>query len=209
MTACARHVAVPALLHRPAPDVAPALIGWELHAHGVRARIVETEAYQGEDDRACHASRGRTPRAQVLWAAPGTLYCYLCYGMHVLLNLVCDHPGRPAAVLVRAVEVMDGWPLACRRRDQRPRDPRTLANGPGKVAQVFDLRLSANGRVLGGRGCPLTLRPPTRPPVALRCGARVGVDYAGTPWAAMPWRWWEVGFPVVGVPSRAAASSTG
>jgi DNA-3-methyladenine glycosylase len=176
--------------------VAPQLIGCELVAHGVRGRIVETEAYQGEDDKACHAARGRTKRADVLYREPGTVYLYLVYGLHVLLNLVCDRADAPAAVLIRAVEIVDGEELARQRRRQPAGDARRLANGPGKVCEALALDLAANGTRLGRRGCPLRLLPPTRPPAALAVGARVGVAYAGPGWADRPWRWWEAGFPV-------------
>ena len=88
-------------LSRPAPEVAPGLLGWRLTAHGVSGIIAETEAYQGEEDLACHAAKGRTPRTATLYAAPGTIYVYLCYGMHHLLNLVTDREGVPSAVLIR------------------------------------------------------------------------------------------------------------
>nr|MBA3707541.1 DNA-3-methyladenine glycosylase [Planctomycetota bacterium] len=84
----------------PAPQLAPLLIGCAIEAHGVAGTIVETEAYQGEEDQACHACRGLTPRTATLYREPGTLYVYLCYGMHHLLNIVCDRDGAPAAVLI-------------------------------------------------------------------------------------------------------------
>jgi DNA-3-methyladenine glycosylase len=183
-------------LSQPATRVAPRLIGCELVAHGVRARIVETEAYQGEADKACHAARGRTARADVLYRAPGTVYLYLVYGLHVMLNLVCDREGAPAAVLIRAIEILDGEPMVRRRRRQPSASPRLLANGPGKVCEALALELAANGTRLGRRGCPLRLLAPTRRPGPLAVGPRVGVAYAGPGWADKPWRWWEAGFPV-------------
>lgn len=187
------------MLSRPAPELAPWLIGCELKAHGVRARIVETEAYQGEEDRACHASRGRTPRTAVLYRKPGTLYLYLVYGMHVLLNLVCDREGEPAAVLIRAIDIVDGVDEVRRRRHQPRCRPQLLANGPGKVCQALALDLGHNGLELGRSRCPVTLSRGRRPP-AIAHGPRVGVDYAGPGWADKPWRWWEAGFPVAATP---------
>lgn len=183
-------------LSRPAPILAPQLIGCELLAHGVRGRIVETEAYQGEEDKASHATRGRTPRAEVLYRESGTVYLYLAYGLHVLLNLVCDREGKPAAVLIRALEILEGEAVVRRRRRQPSSNARLLANGPGKVCEALALDLSANGTMLGRRGCPLRLLPPTRLPDALAVGPRIGVAYAGPGWADRPWRWWEAGFPV-------------
>jgi len=183
-------------LARPAPICAPELIGWELAAHGVRGRIVETEAYQGEEDKACHASRGVTPRTEVLYREPGTVYLYLVYGMHVLLNLVCDRAGTPSAVLIRSLEIVAGIDQVRERRRQPVTRERLLANGPGKVCAALALDLTANASVLGRRGCPLKLSPPTRRADALASGPRVGVAYAGPGWANRPWRWWEAGFPV-------------
>ncbi len=187
-------------LARPAPELAPRLIGWELAANGVRARITETEAYQGEEDLACHASRGRTARTATLYGAPGTLYVYLCYGMHWMLNIVCDDVDVPAAVLVRSVEVIAGHELAARRRGSAAPAPGAhawlrLANGPGKVCQALGLDRELHGTALGSSSA-LRLTPPTRPPAALKNGARVGVGYAGPRWSQMRWRWWEAGFPV-------------
>ena len=181
---------------RPAPVCAPELIGWEISAHGVRGRIVETEAYQGEEDKACHASRGVTPRTEVLYRDAGTIYLYLVYGMHVLLNLVCDRPGVPSAVLIRSLEIIDGIEQVRIRRRQPAVRERLLANGPGKVCEALALNLTANASRLGQGGCPLTLTRPTRRADALASGPRVGVAYAGPGWADRPWRWWEAGFPV-------------
>ena len=182
--------------------MAPRLIGWRLLSHGVEARITETEAYQSESDRACHAWRGRTRRTAALYAAPGTLYIYRCYGVHWMLNLVCDRVDEPAAVLIRAVEVVSGQRRARGRRGlagagaDALTDPRTLANGPGKVCQVLALDGSAHGSHLGDPGCVLALAPPLEPAPPLSRGARVGVDYAGPRWSRRRWRWWERGFPV-------------
>jgi DNA-3-methyladenine glycosylase len=187
---------VPFDLARPSPICAPALLGWEITANGVRGRIVETEAYQGEEDKACHASRGITPRTEVLYREAGTVYLYLVYGMHVLLNLVCDQPGTPSAVLIRSLEIVDGLEQVRARRRQPTVKERMLANGPGKVCEALALDLADNGSVLGRRGCPLTLSRPTRLPNGVASGPRVGVAYAGPGWADRPWRWWEAGFPV-------------
>lgn len=169
-------------LSRPAPLVAPQLIGWQLQAHGVHGMITETEAYFGESDLACHASKGRTPRTATIYAQPGTLYVYLCYGIHHMLNVVTDRDGVPSAVLIRGL-LIDGV------------DPRR-SNGPGKVAKLLGLDRRHNGQALGD---VVRLIPPSGSdvPPKLCCGPRVGVDYAGAVWGAKPWRWWLAGFPVV------------
>lgn len=184
-------------LSLPAPVLAPKLIGCELEANGVRGRIVETEAYQGEDDRACHASKGRTPRTDLLYRKPGTLYLYLVYGMHTLLNIVCDREGVPAAVLIRSLDIVAGEDLARRRRRHATCQNALLANGPGKVTQALALDRAQNGLTLGASRCPLRLYPATEKRRSLANGPRVGVDYAGPGWVDKPWRWWESGFPVV------------
>lgn len=185
------------ILRLPAPQAAPLLIGCELEAHGVRARIVETEAYHSEADLACHAARGRTPRTEPLYAKSGTLYVYLCYGLHQMLNLVCDVEGTPSAVLIRAIAITAGEDVARERRQNLRTPLARLANGPGRVAQALALNRNHSGLELGQAICPLKLHPASsRPPLAN--GGRIGVAYAGPEWGAKPWRWWERDFPVAG-----------
>ena len=88
--------------HRPCVEVARDLVGKVLVCNGKRLRIWETEAYCGEEDTACHASRGRTKRTEVMYMAAGTVYVYLCYGIHWMLNIVTGEEGQPEAVLIRA-----------------------------------------------------------------------------------------------------------
>lgn len=97
-----------AFYRQSAPDLAPQLLGKllcrRIGRRVVRQRITETEAYYGEDDSACHASRGRTPRTSIMYADGGHAYVYLCYGMHEMFNIVSGREGFPEAVLVRGVE---------------------------------------------------------------------------------------------------------
>ena len=104
--------------HRPCLEVARDLVGKVLVHNGQRLRISETEAYCGETDTACHASRGRTQRNAVLYADAGTIYIYLCYGMHWMLNIVTGEEDRPEAVLIRAC---------------------VEANGPGKLTRTLGI----------------------------------------------------------------------
>ena len=94
--------------HRPCLDVAKDLVGKVLVYNGKRLRITQTEAYCGEADTACHAHKGRTQRTQVMYMDAGTVYIYLCYGMHWLLNIVTGDIDQPEAVLIRACEEADG-----------------------------------------------------------------------------------------------------
>jgi DNA-3-methyladenine glycosylase len=139
-------------------------------------RIVETEAYIGSSDLACHASRGRTARTEVMFGPPGHAYVYLIYGMYHCLNVVTGRAGFPAAVLVRAVE-----PIA---RCQGSTD------GPGKLTRALAIDRRHNGIDLYGRTLFLCARD--RPRGRLATSPRIGVDYAGE-WAEKPWRFFETG----------------
>lgn len=139
-----------------------------------RHRITEVEAYDGENDRACHASKGRTKRTEVMYRPGGVWYVYLCYGVHEMLNLVTGPADYPAAVLIRGVEGISGPGRLTRRLaiDRR-------LNGADAI-RVSGLWIEDDG-----------LKPPRG---ALRTGPRIGVDYAGPEWAGKPWRFWvEVG----------------
>ncbi|MSU24637.1 MAG: DNA-3-methyladenine glycosylase [Opitutus sp.] len=155
-----------------------ALARWLLGKHLVRrgedgrvvARmILETEAYDGERDLACHARAGRTRRTAVLYAPGGHWYVYLCYGIHEMLNLVVGPRDWPAAILLRGVEG---------------------ANGPGRVTKALGIGRALNGATATGRASGLWIedrgmRVSRR---AVSATPRVGVDYAGAVWAGKRWR---------------------
>jgi len=128
-------------------------------------RITETEAYLGEDDRACHASRGRTPRTEPMYMPGGHLYIYFVYGMHWMLNVVTGPADYPQAVLIRGVSQYPG--------------PGRLTRGLGIDGSFNHEDLVSSARVrIEENGC--------RPEVIT--GPRVGIDYAGEPWISKPWR---------------------
>ncbi len=165
---------------RPALVVARELLGTLLVVEeaGQRrvGRIVETEAYIGEHDLACHAAKGLTPRTEVMFGPPGVAYVYLIYGMHHCFNVVTDASGVGAAVLVRAVEPVEGLP------------PETRTDGPGRLCKALGLTLTHNRQALCSPS--LHLRPGTPVPESrVSRGPRIGVDYAGA-WAAEPFRLW-------------------
>ena len=139
---------VRALLARPAPELAPELLGWTLtHASPeglVTVELTEVEAYDGEADPASHAARGRTPRNGVMFGPPGALYVYFSYGMHWCANVVVGVDGTASAVLLRAGRVVDGVDLARARRGPRVTD-RALARGPACLTQALGI-----GRVHDG-----------------------------------------------------------
>lgn len=121
--------------------VARELLGMVLECivRGVRCsgRIVETEAYIGEEDLACHAAAGRTARTEVLYGPPGRAYVYFIYGIHWCVNAVTRRAGLPSAVLIRALEPMEGIDAMRRRRHGRP--DRELTNGPGKLCEALGI----------------------------------------------------------------------
>ena len=168
---------------RPARVVARALLGKVL-VHGGRAgRIVETEAYVGEHDLACHASRGRTARTGILWGPPGRAYVYFVYGMHWCFNAVTGREGRPAAVLVRGLEPLSGF------------DGPVRLDGPARLCRALDITGAQNGADLLTSELRI-LDAPAVPGRAVERGPRIGVDYAKE-WAQAPLRFWVQGSPGV------------
>jgi DNA-3-methyladenine glycosylase len=105
--------------------------------------IVETEAYMGEEDAACHASRGRTPRTEVMYGPPGHAYIYFTYGMHHCFNVVTEREGFPAAALIRAMQPQEGLE-EMRRNRSHPPDER-LTDGPAKLCQALAINRNLNG----------------------------------------------------------------
>jgi DNA-3-methyladenine glycosylase len=168
-------------------DVARQLLGKYLirkHPDGTTVgRIVETEAYIGPEDKACHASKGRTARTEVMFGPAGYAYVYLVYGFHHMLNIVTESVDYPAAVLIRAVEPVGGVEIMKARR--RTASLHNLASGPGKLCQAFAIDRKLNGDDLRGKFLYLEERHEAASKVVTT--PRIGVDYAG-PWKDKPWR---------------------
>jgi len=184
---------------RPALDVAADLLGKVLvrERRGVRTAgvIVEVEAYIGESDPACHAAPGPTRRNEPLYGPPGFAYVYLNYGIHALMNVVAEPAGAPAAILVRALDPVDGLALMRRRRARRVPD-HELCRGPGNLTVAMGITLADNRADLTGAAVFIEDRGISVGPIAWspRIGINVGVE--------RPWRAFVPGNPAVSGPPR-------
>jgi DNA-3-methyladenine glycosylase len=161
-------------------NVARDLVGCVV-AHGEAAgRIVETESYH-EEEPACHAFVGLTPRTRTLFGPPAHAYVYRSYGIHALLNAVAEEEGVGAAVLIRALEPVDGLDAMRERRGlHRAED---LCSGPGKLTQALGIGLELNGTTLVGGPIAILPRPAGHVPEIVS-GPRIGITKA----ADLPWR---------------------
>lgn len=185
---------------RSVHDVARELIGCTLLYEGRGGVIVETESYS-EEDPACHAFVGRTKRTEVIFGPPGHAYVYRSYGIHALLNFVCEPESEAAAVLIRALEPLHGLEEMRRRRLGRP--DLDLCSGPGKLSQALGVGLGDN------------TKPLDRPPFELRAaagawqqatvvtGPRIGISKA----VDYPWRFCAAGSPYVSRPRPAPVAA--
>jgi DNA-3-methyladenine glycosylase len=164
-----------------APDLLGKVLRVELDGVFSSGRIVETEAYTA-DDPASHSFRGRTARNAVMFGPAGRLYVYLSHGIHACANVVTGAEGEGAAVLIRAIEPIEGVAaMRARRGEGRP-----LADGPGKLCQALGIRLCDDGIDLATPGSPIQIvddgtAPPDDPLIGPRVGISKGVD--------TPWRW--------------------
>jgi DNA-3-methyladenine glycosylase len=187
-------VSLPAAFYdRPVLDVAQDLVGCVVEHEGTAGVIVETEAYHHTEP-AAHSYVGLTPRTAVLYGAPGTAYIYRSYGIHALLNAVCEGPEVGAAVLIRALEPIEGIALMRERRGVA-RDV-DLANGPGKLTQALGIDLELNATTL--MEGPILMHPREdgwAAPVLI-AGPRVGITKA----VELPWRFSAAGSRYVSRP---------
>lgn len=177
----------------PATQVAPRLLGCRLvrvwNGQRLAGLITETEAYQGEEDQACHARVGQTLRTAPLYGPAGHAYIYFTYGMHWLLNAVTDQIGTPSAVLIRAIWPEEGIGQMAVLRPALAGTSSWL-NGPAKLAKALaldgalncaDLCSSASG-VFIEKGVEVRQEH-------VRVSGRVGIQSVPEPWRSMPWRW--------------------
>jgi DNA-3-methyladenine glycosylase len=216
------------IFERPTLEVARSLLGARLVREDGRGRrrtrrvgrIVEVEAYLGPADRASHARFGQTARNRPMYGQAGRAYVYLVYGMYHCLNVVTEPPGVPHAVLIRAVQPLEGIDLlrvACfeaERTSHRAMSPEDLervrlrlertsvdrlAAGPGLVGAAFSLGLELSGTDLidPGNAVHLEPAPADEPAFDIASSARVGIAYAGMPWTNEPWRFAIAGHPSV------------
>ncbi|MBN2235733.1 MAG: DNA-3-methyladenine glycosylase [Opitutales bacterium] len=161
-------------LSRGASEVAPYLLGMSLCVRTdmgivLRRRVIEVEAYDGFDDKASHAHKGRTVRNSVMFGPAGHWYVYLCYGVHWMLNLVTAPEGYPSAVLIRGVDEF---------------------RGPGRLTRGLGIDRSHNGTACSP-DAHIWLEPgEAGDAIQMESAPRIGVDYAGPEWRAKPWRWY-------------------
>ena len=141
-------------------------------------RIVETEAYKGETDKASHASKGRTGRTEIMFAEGGRSYIYLCYGIHQMFNIVTNEEGMPDAILIRAVEPLEGINNMLQRTGKTKVD-KTLTSGPGNVGKAFGFHTSQTGQSITGNEVYIADDGFRIDETQIISSPRIGVSYAG------------------------------
>jgi DNA-3-methyladenine glycosylase len=190
-----------AFFDRSVHDVAHDLIGCVVRHGRTAGRIVEAESYH-VDDPACHAYNGLTPRTEVLFGPPGHAYVYRSYGVHALLNFVAEPDGDAAAVLIRALEPLEGVELMRRRRGLEKVEQ--LCSGPGKLTQSLGIWLDLNGVPIDNGPIEVYERDAAAPEVVT--GPRIGINRA----TELPWRFCLAGSRFVSRPwPHAVAVATG
>ena len=190
--------------YRPTLDVASDLLGKvlvrRLGRRYLAGKVVETEAYIGTYDLACHASKGHTPRTTIMFGPPGFAYVYMIYGFYFCLNVVTEAEGYPAAVLIRAFEPLEDVDLMRQLRDNPARET-NIASGPGKLCMAMSIDKRLNGADLAGS--TIWIEDRKLDPGPIGSSPRVGVDYAGE-YKDKPWRFFVQDNPHV---SRARVGS--
>jgi DNA-3-methyladenine glycosylase len=181
----------PAFYQRSVVAVARDLLGARLvrrlDGQRVSGWIVETEAYEGESDLACHARFGRTPRNEVMYGPAGRAYVYFIYGMHWMLNVVTGPEDDPNAVLIRALIPVEGLNFIARNR--KTAHPRDWTNGPARLCQALEIDRQLNGADFTDSRSELTIELGIAVSDAdVLTGPRVGIESVPEPWRSIPWR---------------------
>ncbi|MBU1016961.1 DNA-3-methyladenine glycosylase [Patescibacteria group bacterium] len=161
--------------------------------HTLSGKIVETEAYIGSEDKACHASWRKRTSCENLWKAGGIVYVYLTYGMHFMLNVVTEMDNFPSAVLIRAVEPLEGMDIMVQNRHTE--NILNLTSGPAKLTKAFGINRRFDGTSLLGGNFYIEDRNLLVP--KMERSRRVGVDYAEEPWKSIEWRFYQSDSPFV------------
>lgn len=204
MTSRAERRLPPAFFRRHVLDVARGLLGRRLVLDGPdgrrAGRIVEVEAYRGRRDPASHAFRGPTPRSAIMFGPPGFMYVYLSYGMHACMNLVAEPAGGAAAVLLRALEPLEG--IEAMRAARPGTADHRLLSGPGNLTRGLGVGLFHNGADLRCGPLWVDAAPPVRQGLAVVAGPRVGIRRA----VHRPWRFHLAGHPSVSGPRRSPSA---
>ena len=181
--------------NRPTLTVARELIGARLvrvlDGQKLVGLITETEAYISQKDLACHAKAGITPRTQVMFGEPGHAYVYFTYGSHWMLNVVTEREGFPAAVLIRAIQPIEGVEPMLERRNGRD------TFGPGKLCQAMGITKTENGVDLTKKSGDLWIEAGVKVPNSrVTKGPRVGLNNTPEPWLSKPWRFLVKGWNI-------------
>lgn len=187
MNSVVKNILPRSFYNRPTLTVARELIGAQLvrilDGKKLAGLIVETEAYISEKDLACHCRAGRTPRTEVMFGEPGHAYVYFTYGNHWMLNAVTEREGFPAAVLIRAIQPIEGAEIMLKRRGGRD------THGPGKICQAMGIGRAENTADLTGTTSGLWIEAGVKVPNSLVTkGPRVGLNSTPEPWLSKPWR---------------------
>jgi len=177
---------------RPVLDVARDLLGKRLvrliNGTRVSGMISEAEAYDGEQDQACHARSGRTNRNSVMYGPAGRAYVYFTYGMHWMLNCVCGDFNYPAAVLIRSIIPLEGLEIIAELRKGIPR--KDWCSGPAKLTKALAISKECNAANLTNPDDGLYIEEFTQiPDGTFQQTPRIGIQYAGDPWVNLPWRY--------------------
>ncbi len=177
--------------NRDTLTVARELLGTRLvhmeHGQRLAGIITESEAYCGEQDLGCHAKAGRTPRTEVMYGPPGHAYVYFTYGMHWLFNCITRPEGEPEAVLIRAIEPVEGIEIIAKRRGKQPRSKWT--DGPAKLAQALGIDGQYNKLDLVAQDAAIFIEEGIMIPDELvTTSPRIGFNTVPEPWKSKPWR---------------------